>query len=195
MFGCYTPRPGILDFRIICRPVQSQSRIWFNAWDSIPERQVKYVAFDESCAAVKRLYPTSLMPTIPFTGTQANEPWLFSSCSTNGASEIVICRDTSVGHRPIIGMLLRYVNGHTACVGQFRFDMSLETIRIEVDGVIYLSSQRTEQRFLYVSDVTVDPPSSDTCGRSWLDIHRDGLLEWWFSNRHTIVRYASMESA
>lgn len=162
------------------------SRVWFNAWDSIPEKQIKYLALDEIPPTTKTPYPSSLLSTTPFTGTQSNEPWYFSSCSLEGTEEIIVCRDTSLRHKPIIGLQLQYVTGHKTCVGQFRFDMALETIRVEVDMAIYISSSSTEQRFPYVSDVTADPPLEGG-ELKWIKVHRDGVLQWWFSSRQTRV--------
>lgn len=185
MFGCYTPRPA--DLTRIFAPQPTGSRVWFNAWDSVPGRELRYLAFDKSHPPVKRPYPRSLMPNIPFPGTMSNEPWLFSCCSTKGVVEVTVCQDVSLGHRPIIGMQLRYTSGHRACVGQFRFDMVLRTIQVGA-GVLYIGSRRTKQRFLYVANVTVAPPADGGCEVEWTDFCRDGNLEWWFSSRHSIVR-------
>lgn len=189
MFGCYTPRPGSVDLTRIHTPSRTQSRVWFNAWDSIPEKEVEYLAFDRSCLPIKQPYPSSLMPTTPFSGTQSNEPWLFSFCSMKDVSEIIICRDVSIGHRPIIGMQLRYAGGHRDCVGQFRFDMDLEKIQVDEGRDLHIGSQRTKERFLYVVEVTMD--SSPNWGElAWIHIQKDANLEWWFSSRHCIVRTA-----
>ncbi|POR36086.1 Uncharacterized protein TPAR_03705, partial [Tolypocladium paradoxum] len=97
--------------------------------DSIAE--LKHTAFEKSSTPVKRVPPSSLLPTTPFKGTQSNEPWFFSSCSMKDIAEIAVCRNIFMSHRPIIGMLLRYTSGHKASLGQFRFDMALEKIRGE----------------------------------------------------------------
>lgn len=192
MFGCYTPRPDSIDITRVFAPRPTGSRVWFNVWDSVPEREVRYLALDESpLLPVKRRHPRSLMPTIPFPGTQSNEPWLFSSCSMKHVAEVTICQDASLGHRPIIGMQLGYIGGHRACVGQFRFDMVLRTIRVEGTETLYIGSRRTKLRFMYVASVTVAPPADDGGELAWTDFHGEGKLEWWFSSRHSIVRKTS----
>lgn len=188
MFGCYTPKPQSI--ARVFAPQPTVSRIWFNAWDSVPERELRYLAFDESHTPVLRPYPRLLMPSISFPGTQSNEPWLFSCCSMKGVAEVTVCQDVSLGHRPIIGMQLQYIGGHRACVGQFRFDKDLRKIRIEGAGALYIGSRKTEQGFLYVAKFTVALPADDGGELVWTDFHWDGNLEWWFSSRHCKIRKA-----
>lgn len=186
MFGCYSPKPENLDLRRIYMPSENQSRIWFNVWDSIGEKAVKYMAFDKCSPPVRRPYPISLMPTTPFSGTRSTEPWLFSLCSMKGVVEIVICRDISLAYKPIIGLLLQYAGGSRACVGQFRFDMALRAIFVG-DKSLHIGSGRTKQCFSYVACVTVDLPF-DKSDLMWIEIRSEENLEWWFSSRHSIVR-------
>lgn len=188
MFGCYTPRPERIDLTRIFTPLPTVSRFWFNVWDSVPERDLRYVGFDESLPPIKRPCPRSLMPNIAFPGTQSNEPWLFSCCSMKGVAEITICQDVSLGHRHVIGMQLEYIGGHRACVGQFRFDMDLRTIRVDGARALYIGSRATKQRFKYVADVTATPPADDGGELIWTGFHWDEKLEWWFSSRHCIIR-------
>ncbi len=103
-----------------------------------------------------------------------------------GVLEITLCKDVSLSYRPIIGMLLWYADGHRACVGQYRFDMALESIRFKEGMILYLGSQRTAKRYLYVADVKVYPPF-DPGKLAWIDVDWNGSLEWWFSDHHCIV--------
>ncbi len=98
----------------------------------------------------------------------------------------MLCKDLSLNCKPIIGMLLRYMDGHRVCVGQFRFDMTLETISVQDGTTVYFGSQRTRNRYLYVAQVTIYPPSDVEL--TWISIGSEQNLEWWFSSRHTIVR-------
>ncbi len=113
------------------------------------------------------------MPTSPFTGTQSNEPWFFSSCGVKDISEVTICRDVSLSHRPVTGMLLRYASGHRACLGQFRFNMALEEMQIKDGGVLlHIGSRRTAERYMYVAEVTVQLPP-DRGEASWIHVHQE----------------------
>jgi hypothetical protein len=54
----------------------------------------------------------------------------FSCCNMQGVTQITLCKDAYVSHKPILGMLLQYIDGHRTCLGQFRFDMALEAILV-----------------------------------------------------------------
>lgn len=150
------------------------------------------MAFETRSPPAKRPRPGSLTPATPFSGTQSNEPWFFSSCSVNDITEITLCRDISLCHKPIIGMQVLYSSGHKACVGQFRFDRTFERITVEEGCKGLHIGQMTKDRFLYVADVMVYPPCnpSKLC---WVYMHWGGDLEWWFSSRQCFVRYACPE--
>lgn len=188
LFGCHTPTTGTIQLERMHTPPQTKSRIYFNAWDSLPEKEVRYLAFQGTEVPTVRNYPEPLLPTMPGPYTTSNEPWFFSTCNIRGSTEITLCKDASLGHTPIIGMLLRYADDHRACVGQFRFDMALETIRVEQDMVLYLGSRRTTKLYLYVAEVTVCPPFDPDL--TWINIPWERSLEWWWSSRHCIVRLA-----
>jgi len=192
MFGCYPPNAGNVDLQAIYMPPKTQSRVWFNVWDSIPEMDIRYLAFDDFSPPVKRSYPTSLVSAAPFIRKRTNNSWIFSFCNMRGVTEIILCRDITLDHKPIIGMILRYADGSRASVGQFRFDLALQTIQIE-DKVVSIGSQWTKRNLLYVASVTVDPPS-DEDGLSWVDSRRGSKLEWWFSSCHSLVRYCGMQN-
>ncbi len=101
--------------------------------------------------------------------------------------EITLCKDVSLGYEPIIGMQLRYASGHRACLGQFRFDMALETLQIYPGDSLYISSRRNKKQFFYVAKVTAHLPA-DHGELSWVEIDNNSNLEWWFSTCHSIVR-------
>ncbi len=65
-------------------------------------------------------------------------------------------------------MLLRYVDGYRVCVGQFHFNMTLETISVEQGTTVYLGSRRTMKRHLYLAKITVFPPSDP--GLTWIGV-------------------------
>jgi hypothetical protein len=140
-----------------------------------------------------RPYPAELLPTRPFPGTQYNEPWFFSCCNMQGVAEITLCRDVSSSYKPVMGMQLRYNDGHRACLGQFRFDMALETITVDQSWALHIGSRGTRKSFLYVTEVTTREP--DRGELDWLDASWDGKLEWWFSPRQTVLRWDSTASS
>jgi hypothetical protein len=107
-----------------------------------------------------------------------------------GVTQITLCKDAYASHEPILGMLLQYIDGHRTCLGQFRFDMALEAILVNQTSALHIGSGRTETSLPYVAKVTIGQP--DRVDLAWLDINWDGKLEWWFSNRQTVLRWDSM---
>ena len=147
------------------------------------------MAFDGLYDLATRPYPVGLSPTGLFPVTQYNEPWFYSCCSMQGVAEIILCRDVSSTYKPVMGLVLRYHDGHGACLGQFRFDKSFETILVDQYGALHFGSRRTRQSFLYAAEVTID--RVDRGELAWLDVNWDGKSEWWFSRRHTVLRWGT----
>ena len=176
----------------IYTPPRDGSRIYFNTWDSVREKSIKYLAFDEIHHAIRRPFPTSLIPSSPYFFTQSNEPWVVSSCDMEGIIEMTLCRNLLISHKPIMGMLLQYADGHRDCLGQFRFDQALERNRVDQYMSLHIGSRRTTKSFLYVVDVLTSPPPSHP-ELFWIEVSWDGVLEWWSSPRHSVLRHTSLK--
>ncbi|KAH7169755.1 uncharacterized protein B0J16DRAFT_276889 [Fusarium flagelliforme] len=190
LFGTSGPPDSCRVLNRIYAPPPDGSRIYFNTWDSVKEKSIKYMAFDEIQRPLHRPFPSSLMPRSPYFFTQSNEPWVVSYSNMEGIEEVTLCRDVLVSHKPIIGMLLQYADGHRDCLGQFRFDKALESIRVDQSMNLHIGSRRTTKSFLYVADILTSPPS----GRGelfWVEASWDGVLEWWSSPRHSVLRHTS----
>lgn len=107
-----------------------------------------------------------------------------------GVVHVTLCREVSLAHKPMLGMLLEYENGHRDCLGQFRYDKLLQKVRVDQTTKLYIGSRRTTRSFLYVADVLTFPPT----GRDeslWIEVSWHGTLEWWSSLRHSILRHTS----
>ena len=104
-----------------------------------------------------------------------------------GVTEMTLCRDVRLAHRPVIGVLFR-CQDRTSCVGQFRFDMVLEVAPISPKMDLYIGMAKTATRLSYVSDVTTRVPDGQD-KTQWIRIPWDGVLDWWFSNGRTIVSF------
>jgi hypothetical protein len=148
LFGCYTHVPrGAQIERIQTRP-QTESRIFFNELDSIPAGEVRYMSLDGPHGPTQRPYLAKLVSPRSFRSTQYSAPWFFSSCDLQGDVEMTLCKDLSPSLGSVLGMLLQYHNGHRAGLGQFRFDMALETISVEHLSASYIGSARTNDSFV-----------------------------------------------
>ena len=126
------------------------------------------------------LRPVAKPPSSP------NEEFFFSSCMMGGIVEITLCVDTSLPHRKISGMLLKS-SKNTACLGQFRFDMLQETIRI--NSGFYIITQMNAHGLWYVADACLDPGQQYSKVNRIIHIESHGILEWWFTGRRCLIRY------
>lgn len=154
------------------------------------ERSIRYLAFEGIQSPIQRPFPSSLVPNSPYFWTQSNESWFVSSCNMEGIVDVTLCRDISLAHKPILGILLGYEHGHRDCLGQFRHDKFLQKIRVDQTTHLYIGSRRTTRSFLYVADLLTSPPAG-RAELSWMEVSRDGTLEWWSSLRHSILRCTS----
>ncbi len=173
----------------IYTPPKNRSRIYFNEWDSIPAaNQVKFLAFERTEPATPQRYPRSLVPVSLCPQTTYNELWFYSFCSMEGVTEITLCVDKTVCHRPIIGMLLCYNDQHRACLGQFRLDWALRPISVNRAGKLYIGIKEKKKGFPFVAYIDVCSPvdrSSSFC----IEVSWNGTLEWAFSHRRCKLLY------
>ncbi len=188
LFGNHRSPAHPLEFRRVHVPPQTGTRIWYNTQESIDDRQVKYMAFEEAVVpSVKLPFPDLPMPVEPLLASgQKGPPWFFSSCSTTDVEEITLCRDVSLRHQPIIGILLQYMGGRRVSLGEFRFDRALQKIQLENTNGLHIGSQ-TNGRYLYVGDVRATPPLERST-LFWIYLRRGDDLDWWFSHSHCVVR-------
>ncbi|KAI1500052.1 hypothetical protein F5X99DRAFT_430004 [Biscogniauxia marginata] len=194
VFGSHSQilREGV-QFDRVYSPPETPTRIFFNTWDSLQdEKEIKFLAYSNPEPPAPRPLPISAIPIWPVQNTRYNELWYYSSCAMRGITEITLCVNRNLPHKPITGMLLRYEDGHKACVGQMRLDWTLRPIVVGQAGKLRIGSLRTEKRFLYVAIISVrERVDRDDC--SWLDVPWHGTLEWWFSLRNTVIRYSKVE--
>lgn len=164
----------------ILKPSQQGSRIYFNKVGPENEPSVRYIGCDDAFEPPPVL-PVDLLghfePSVP------NGCVCFTSrCELKGVEKVTLCRDTSLPHKPVIGMLVQKVDGHQECLGQFRFDKALETIQADRSGGLYISLQRTA-RVAYVGDVRGFPPEDsrlDPEDVTWVEAPWSGTLEWTY---------------
>ncbi|KAF5619786.1 hypothetical protein F52700_11614 [Fusarium sp. NRRL 52700] len=161
LFGTSGPPESCLVLERILTPTESGTTIWFNDPSSVQSKSLRYLACDVTGPPSQRPFPVSLVPNAPGFWTTNTEPW-----------------DTTLAHRPIIGALVEYDNGHRDCLGQFRFDRSLENLRLDHAADLYIGSLRTLQSYLYVAEITISQPSES------------GIISWMRVSRH-VNKYAN----
>ncbi|RTE83744.1 hypothetical protein BHE90_001758 [Fusarium euwallaceae] len=169
----------------IMRPSQQGSRIYFNKVGPENEPSVLYIASDEAFEPPIQRLPPQRAPAMTGSPFDRDEnPWFTSRCNLDGVKEVTLCRDVSQSHRPVIGMLVKYTDGHRECLGQFRFDRALETIQADQSGGLHISLQGIEDEdSMSVADVRSFPlgdPSPCPENESWVETPWSGTLEWKF---------------
>ncbi|KAJ4233200.1 hypothetical protein NW759_001981 [Fusarium solani] len=174
----------------IMKPSQEGSRIYFNKIGPENEPSVRYIACDKAFEEPIRKLDLGLGPrTLDPPVFPSQNPWFASRCSLEGVKEVTLCRDVSISHRPVIGMLVKYTDGHRECLGQFRFDRALKTIQADQSGGLHISLQMMEDLVMededstYVADVYGFPlgdPSICPENESWVEVSWSGTLEWKF---------------
>ncbi|KAL1840985.1 hypothetical protein VTK73DRAFT_3620 [Phialemonium thermophilum] len=189
LVGSYAPRE--LDLRAVCTLRSRRTRVWYSVPHENFDGEVRYVALDRLSPAVPRRYPPEVVPATPFDGSSLGQaPWLFSSCPTADIAELILCRDDSLEYRPVLGMVVRYGSGRRASVGEVRLDLELEEVRVDPDAPLYIHSWRARRQGLCVVDVTHERGPSGR-RQHWLNMHKDQMLEWFFTDQCTIVRHGT----
>ncbi|KAG5766485.1 hypothetical protein H9Q72_005450 [Fusarium xylarioides] len=187
VFGLYGHEN--VDFRRVAALPHTPCRVYFNQANSPGRRSVELIALESGRAAINQdRIPSPPASVSHYPYTQSNEIWIHSSCSMRHLTLVHACVDKSAPHQPVIGMLLYYTDGHRESVGQFRLDWSIESITVREMDRLYICGKRTKQNWGYVAAATTRPPLNQAEG-CWLDVAQAGLLEWWFSSRHSVLFY------
>ncbi|KAJ4017911.1 hypothetical protein NW766_003984 [Fusarium irregulare] len=173
-------------------PAADVTQVFFNEYRHVSLDCVLHMSADGAEQNLTPNRPPLEVEDFPTVCTKKNGPWFKSSCSTQGIIGITLCRDLARAHKPIIGLLAEYENDHRECLGQFRFDKSLEKVRLDLDTDFYVGTGRNIWSFMYVSQI-VHFPQLDKTHLRWTKIPRDGILEWWSSYRHSLLRFTSPE--
>ncbi|KJZ72249.1 hypothetical protein HIM_08391 [Hirsutella minnesotensis 3608] len=197
LFGRYIVHPKFrIQSHLIYSTTNSPSRIYFNEWDPFDdEKCIKYIGIKSDAAETDRatnqrlkmsesLCPLPLTPTSKPPYTQYNEPWHYTNCVLENVAEIACCVDGTVAHRPIIGMMVYYDDGHRACIGQYRLDWVLDKSPVDRSMLLRLGLAKTRKNLPYVATITLGNPITPVSkSLSWMDVPWHGKLEWWFSQR------------
>ncbi|KAM0434010.1 hypothetical protein ACHAPT_003954 [Fusarium lateritium] len=167
------------------KPSQHGSRIYFNKVGPENDTFIRRIACDEEFE--RPLQRSTLVNSQVDPSVRDENPWFASRCGLQDVKEVTVCRDVSVPHKPIIGMLIQYLDGHRDRLGQFRFDRALETTQAERSRGLYIGLQRMPDT-TYVADVRAFPPE-DPGKLSWVEASWSGTLEWKFKRADCAVIY------
>jgi len=198
MFGPYLTDPE-LEFHRVYATDNRPSRVYFNEWD--PDQGPPWVTHlglekTETDTLVRSernrqgRYPPSLIPSAPPPYTLYNEVWFYTNCRMENIKEIVYCVDETVTDKPVTGMMLHYTNGRRSCLGQYRPDLALVSLRTDATKKLRIGVGKTSKRFPFVAEVTVlVHGAAELRSSTWVDVPWHGRLEWWFTLRQCKLRH------
>lgn len=154
-------------------------------------KTIRYLAFEDQHHPSEQALPdmtdlTSIPPDNP------GQLCFQSSCSLENAVRLILCRDMSREHNPIIGMMITDIYKRKTCLGQFRFDQRLESLQITENGTLHFGAARTKKSFLYITNVWTEAPI-DSSQVFLLTIPLKGTLVWRFSLQHTELYHSSLQ--
>ncbi|KAI1392680.1 uncharacterized protein F4822DRAFT_441552 [Hypoxylon trugodes] len=199
-------------FERIHSPPKTETQIYFNEMGAVEyDRKARVLAVENAQDRVLCEIPTNILPLQDNPALNYDHQSYYSSCSLVGLAKVTLCTDKNKPHKPIIGMLCEYTDGHRECVGQIRFDMVDELL--DMDGAIGLHfaicNQQSEvldprncwiYNVPHVSTTTSHVVTINTRpltlwgpGFVWGCIPLQGTLEWWFTPCCTFVGHTAEE--
>ncbi|KAI2631848.1 hypothetical protein GGR54DRAFT_2487 [Hypoxylon sp. NC1633] len=140
--------------------------------------------------------PVGLRPFSPPPKCLTLRSFFFSRASLEDVVEVTPCCMEAAGISAIIGLLFRYADGHRWSVGEVRFDLLQDGIRVNNSEAMTLGFA-TPRGYPYVTSFrhsNVDRGQSDRSQLVLLDIHWTGYLEWWFSRQQCKVYHNGQAS-
>lgn len=182
MLAAHIPPPFLQHFRIrrIYTPPKSTSQIFFNHWASLDFSQISLMGFEQAQPSRPTLdYPQALTPL-------SNPPnstlWYYSTCSLVNVIEITPCYNRRKQHHPIIGLLLRYRNGHQSCIGQYRIDWTSQPMKVIGNQMQVAFENGENYGEILALNVNV-LKTIDIRHLARMNIPWSGTLDWWFTDK------------
>lgn len=185
MFGPYIDplSMGLQYYRISSLP-RAPFRIHFPYWRLMPRSSA--IAFEDSYR--RDTHTPAVAAAIRHPPTNAF--WHYSTCQLSHVARISLCRTQGKESRRVMGMLLFYIDGRRACVGQYRLDWAMRP-QVVCGSSFKVRSvrKRIGQAYCYRDvDVEVDGSSvGDETLRSWRLIPWSGMMEWCFTGRTSVI--------
>ncbi|RSL81048.1 hypothetical protein BHE90_016423 [Fusarium euwallaceae] len=129
-------------------------------------------------------FPTPLS-TPPI--TRNLEGFFWSSARAGGIANVVPCYGQNDEQSQVLGLLISYLDGMKACVGQVRLDHLGPPFTPDPSQSLYLGFKLTEPGCPYVAEIRPSAVPLDSTLISWFEVEWSGTLEWWFSFRQCQV--------
>ncbi|KAL4808050.1 hypothetical protein BDV18DRAFT_158168 [Aspergillus unguis] len=119
-------------------------------------------------------FPLYKPPPIPYRRGSPANTWFFSKARLESLHSVQACHDRQKAHRPLIGLLLHYDDGHVESVGQFRWD---QEITPDILAPVHIQYGFTKEGRYLKTIETREQEKSD-----WYKVPLSGTLVWWFGH-------------
>lgn len=146
---------------------------------------VRTIAFEGASPGRALSHPVNLPQTTHERVSTLQMPWFYSTASLLGVKEIVPCERYIGVQRNIIGLLLRYSDGHEASLGQVRLDCLAAPKQVIGHTSFWLGfSADRYGRYVVHLELSRGAHDGNLC---WVEIRYDDSVDWWFSYHHSDV--------
>ncbi|KAI3530984.1 hypothetical protein CABS02_14334 [Colletotrichum abscissum] len=126
--------------------------------------------------------PAVEWPT-PYPLSRHDEYYAWNRARLKHVVEIVPCNRQRMGKPIIIGLLLRYADGTSACVGQIRLDCLQRAMTVDPTSTLWLGFWLTGDGPCIGSAILAkEQPVVPAC-ETWFEVEWRDDLQWWFSNK------------
>lgn len=126
--------------------------------------------------------PNLPSPASPLPRSIRYEHFFYSCAKLSHVSEVIPCRMDGI----VKGILLNYLDGRMASLGQIRLDRLDKAEKVSQYG-LWLQVSPSAKGFPQVTDLRVGIPSPDS--GNYFHIEWLGHLEWWSSRRQCQLCY------
>ncbi|KAK1451023.1 hypothetical protein CCUS01_11199 [Colletotrichum cuscutae] len=122
-------------------------------------------------------------PTSSYPKFRRHEYFAWTSAKLGDVVDIIPCRRNRQGSEIISGLLLRYIDGQQACVGQIRLDQLQNPICVDRDCKMWFKFSLTSDGPIVSGIEQSQEAPSLSKGENWFRVDWCGDLEWWYSKR------------
>ncbi|KAK1457130.1 hypothetical protein CTAM01_17205, partial [Colletotrichum tamarilloi] len=122
-------------------------------------------------------------PTSSYPKSRRHAYFAWTSAKLDDVVDIIPCRRCRQGSEIISGLLLRYIDGQQACVGQIRLDQLQNPICVDRDCKMWFKFSLTSDGPIVSGIEQLREAPSLSKREIWFRVDWCGGLEWWYSER------------
>ncbi|KAK1462381.1 hypothetical protein CTAM01_17107 [Colletotrichum tamarilloi] len=124
-------------------------------------------------------------PTYKIPISTLQTPWFYSTASLDGVEDILPCVRSMGGRTRIIGLLLHYIDGHEACLGQVRLDCLGVPIRLLGCASVWCGIS-ADRYGTYVVSFELSRPVHDQ-NIYLIEMNFRDSVDWWYSYHYSKI--------